>query len=74
MGKVVWSMGEENLIKRDEGTKIRVHREGLKYLYLFKAETGKPIYEILNVIIKYSYENESVRNNIIRILISQQKK
>ncbi|MEM2197289.1 MAG: hypothetical protein QW290_09440 [Sulfolobales archaeon] len=71
MGKVVRVMDKEVLIKKkDEGTKVRVHKEALKYLYLFKAETGKPLYEILNAVVKYSYENESVRREIIRILMS----
>ncbi|MEM1876949.1 MAG: hypothetical protein QXH21_09220 [Ignisphaera sp.] len=56
--------------KRDEGTKVRVYKETLKYLYLFKAETGKPLYEILNTVIRYAYENENVRREIIRMLTS----
>ncbi|MEM1830531.1 MAG: hypothetical protein QXJ97_03245 [Desulfurococcaceae archaeon] len=68
-------MDKEVLIKkRDEGTKVRVHKEALKYLYLFKAETGKPLYEILNAVVKYSYENENARREIIRMLTSSSEK
>lgn len=59
--------------KKEEATKIKVYRESLKYLYLFKAETNRRLYEILNTIIKYAYENEQVRREIIRLLASKQE-
>lgn len=49
-------------------TKVKVCGDVLKYLYLFKAETGKPLYEIVNTIVKYSYENDQIRKEIIKIL------
>ncbi|MEM4621027.1 MAG: hypothetical protein QW607_12550 [Desulfurococcaceae archaeon] len=58
--------------RRDEGTRVRIDKETMKYLYMFKGETGKPFYKILNTIIKYSYENENVRREIIRLLSSDE--
>lgn len=52
----------------EKGTRIRVQKETLKFLYLLKIETEKPIYEIVNKIVKYVYENEDIRKRIIEIL------
>ncbi|MEM1703662.1 MAG: hypothetical protein QXQ31_06385 [Zestosphaera sp.] len=47
---------------------MRVSKDSLRYLYLFKAETGRPLYVILDTVIRYCYEKEEVRREIVKEL------
>lgn len=55
-------------MSRERWTRVRVSKDSLRYLYLFKAETGKPLYVILDTLIRYCYEKEEVRREIVKEL------
>jgi len=55
-------------LSRERWTRVRISKESLRYLYMFKAETGRPLYKILDTVIRYCYEKEEVRREIVKEL------
>lgn len=46
----------------------RLNKDVMKYLYLIKAETLKPLSEIIAVIVTMVYEDEELRRRVIERL------